>query len=156
MLLRHALAPKYFAAKFAHRQQQLLCPVVTICHNSPMWSNYLSSLRTPVSTNHVWTKLSASRHSGNCLTEIGECQISVQSNPAARPTSTKGNRSRILLLNRFSNCHAATLSNFGELSACGPEYAKSPQLFHPCILPTLVFAFFFSRRSVLFHTDLAE
>jgi hypothetical protein len=42
--------------------------------NSPMWSNYLGSVLTPVSTSHLWCKLSASRLSGNCHTEIGVCQ----------------------------------------------------------------------------------
>jgi hypothetical protein len=40
-------------------------------------------------------KFSASRLSGNCHTEIGECQILGQSNPVSRLTSTKGNWSQI-------------------------------------------------------------
>jgi hypothetical protein len=67
--------------------------------NSPMLSNYLGCVSSPVLTSCLWSKISASRLSGNCHTGIGECQILGQSNPASRLPSTKGNWSRISLPN---------------------------------------------------------
>jgi hypothetical protein len=81
---------------------------------SPMLSNDLVSVPTPVLTSCLKSTISASRLSGNCHTGIGECQILGQSNPALRLPITRGNWSKILLPNWLSKCHAATLVNLGE------------------------------------------